>query len=85
MNSNNLVSEHRGLMVIHVITRVDRMTPYFLEHIAVPARLQDDLEGTALCRKTYRLVERAIDLSCFAGRFPFAVDAAEASRPGDHT
>ena len=72
----------RGFAMHHVILGVDRQPPDFVKIVCRVALLQDQFELVGLRRKADRLVVGAIDLFRFACRFPLAVDAAEASRPG---
>ena len=71
-----------GFAMHHVIFGVDRQAPDLVETVGRVALFQYQLELGGLCRKAHRLVVSAIDLFRFAGRFPLAIDAAEAPRPG---
>jgi hypothetical protein len=71
------------LAMHHVVVRVDRQAPDFIEPVRRIAFLQDEFELVGLCREPHGLVVGAIHVSRLARRFPFAVDAAETPRPGD--
>ena len=70
------------LLMNEIIIRIDSGLPDLVKFVFVIAFADDDIERLLLRRETQGLVKSPVHLSGLCGRFPFAINAAEAARPG---
>ena len=81
--ATTLVGKAGRLLVYQVIIRVETDAPDLLKVVLGVAFPQYNFEWFISCRKPNRLMKSPIDFPGLRGCFPFAVDAAETSRPTD--
>ena len=83
LDCNKLIRKRRGFLVHHVVGWVNLSLPDVLKHILCITFPEDQPEYLIRIRQADGLVKRAVQSPRLAGRFPFAIDAAEAAGPDD--